>query len=266
MRSTRWSFASPLRCTSPGAGTRERDQSAREDYAPPVGRAGCSGDRIAADRCRRGLRSSANCRRRASPAPGFRRASRRSRRNSSLRKIIDQGHAFFGSISRGLALTVQGRRSSAGASPTAIFSARKVVAHSLPGCATAKACSIPAMPGISPSSGKGRRSASIFGAEGSRTMMLVYDLPATDAIYQRFLGMDGSAYMVGGFGMTALSANYTIVVPIRHPVVRRPAGPPMSAISTLRNAPPGIPSETMLRAPQHACPCEGGGGGRSVPL
>ena len=32
-----------------------------------------------------------------------------------------------------------------------------------------------------------------------RTMMLVYDLPATDAIYQRFVGIDGSAYFVGGF-------------------------------------------------------------------
>ena len=38
-----------------------------------------------------------------------------------------------------------------------------------------------------------------FGADGARTMMLVYDLPATDAIYQRFVGIDGSAYFVGGF-------------------------------------------------------------------
>ena len=35
-------------------------------------------------------------------------------------------------------------------------------------------------------------------------MMLVYNLPATDAIYQRFAGIDGSAYFIGGFGMTAL--------------------------------------------------------------
>ena len=42
------------------------------------------------------------------------------------------------------------------------------------------------------------------GGEGARTMMLVYNLPATDAIYQRFAGIDGSAYFIGGFGMTAL--------------------------------------------------------------
>jgi len=53
------------------------------------------------------------------------------------------------------------------------------------------------------------------GAEGARTMMLVYNLPATDAIYQRFAGIDGSAYFVGGFGMTALASGNIIVVPIR---------------------------------------------------
>ena len=54
-----------------------------------------------------------------------------------------------------------------------------------------------------------------YGAAGSRTMMLVYNLPATDAIYQRFAGIDGSAYLVGGFGMTALGSGDIIVVPIR---------------------------------------------------
>ena len=45
--------------------------------------------------------------------------------------------------------------------------------------------------------------------------MLVYNLPATDAIYQRFAGIDGSAYFIGGFGMTALTANNIVLVPIR---------------------------------------------------
>ena len=46
-----------------------------------------------------------------------------------------------------------------------------------------------------------------FGDDGARTMMLVYGLPATEAIYQRFIGIDGSAYFVGGLGMTALTFN-----------------------------------------------------------
>jgi hypothetical protein len=58
-----------------------------------------------------------------------------------------------------------------------------------------------------------------FGGDGARTMMLVYRLPATQAIYQRFGGISGSAYFVGGFGMTALTANNAnnniVLVPIR---------------------------------------------------
>ena len=53
------------------------------------------------------------------------------------------------------------------------------------------------------------------GGEGARTMMLVYNLPNTGAIYERFGGIDGSAYFIGGFGMTALTANNVILVPIR---------------------------------------------------
>ena len=54
-----------------------------------------------------------------------------------------------------------------------------------------------------------------LGGDGARTMMLVYNLPSTDALYKRFVGIDGSAYFIGGFGMTALTADDMVVVPIR---------------------------------------------------
>jgi hypothetical protein len=46
-------------------------------------------------------------------------------------------------------------------------------------------------------------------------MMLVYNLPATQAIFSRFGGVNGSAYFIGGFGMTALTADNIVLVPIR---------------------------------------------------
>lgn len=58
------------------------------------------------------------------------------------------------------------------------------------------------------------------GGDGDRTMMLVYDLPAVEAIYRRYAGVNGSAYLVGGLGMTVLANTEegrqpVYVVPIR---------------------------------------------------
>lgn len=51
-----------------------------------------------------------------------------------------------------------------------------------------------------------------IGADASQTMMLVYGLPTVDALYQRFPGVAGTAYVVGGVGMTVMSrAGVTIV-------------------------------------------------------
>ena len=55
------------------------------------------------------------------------------------------------------------------------------------------------------------------GADGARTMMLLYNLPRTEAIFDRFGGVAGSAYFVAGLGMTALTSGdgLMVVVPIR---------------------------------------------------
>ena len=65
-----------------------------------------------------------------------------------------------------------------------------------------------------------------FGGDGNRTMMLVYDLPSALAIYRRYVGVNGSAYLVGGLGMTVLANNEApertiYVVPIRSGVGAR---------------------------------------------
>ncbi len=68
----------------------------------------------------------------------------------------------------------------------------------------ATARSIPRMPAICACSGKGPSIGFDAGADGARTMMLVYNLPRPQAIFDRFGGVNGSAYFIGGFGMTAL--------------------------------------------------------------
>ena len=54
-----------------------------------------------------------------------------------------------------------------------------------------------------------------YGADGNRTMMLVYHLPDVDTLYKRYAGVTGSAYAVGGVGVTALTRRGVHLVPIR---------------------------------------------------
>ena len=60
-----------------------------------------------------------------------------------------------------------------------------------------------------------------LGGEGARTMILVYNLPGPDSIIRRFPGVNGSAYIVGGFGMTALTIDGIVLVPIQSGVGAR---------------------------------------------
>ena len=54
-----------------------------------------------------------------------------------------------------------------------------------------------------------------FGAEGSKTMMLVYNLDKPADIISEFSGIGGSAYVVGGVGMTYLGNGRIVIAPIR---------------------------------------------------
>ncbi len=54
-----------------------------------------------------------------------------------------------------------------------------------------------------------------FGASGSRTLFLIYSLKEPDALYRSFSGVDGSAYFVGGVGVTLLKGGDIVMAPIR---------------------------------------------------
>jgi hypothetical protein len=54
-----------------------------------------------------------------------------------------------------------------------------------------------------------------LGGDGSKVMILVYNLNSTQEVFGRFPGIDGSAYVVGGVGMTVMKVGNVIMVPIR---------------------------------------------------
>ena len=60
-----------------------------------------------------------------------------------------------------------------------------------------------------------------YGADGNRTMMLVYNLPDIDSIYKRYFGISGSAYVIGGIGVTVLTNKGVHLVPVRSGVGAR---------------------------------------------
>lgn len=59
------------------------------------------------------------------------------------------------------------------------------------------------------------------GGDGSKVMMLVYNLNQIQDVLGRFVGVDGSAYIVGGFGMTVIKRGNIVMVPIRSGVGAR---------------------------------------------
>ena len=53
------------------------------------------------------------------------------------------------------------------------------------------------------------------GAEGSKTLFLIYRLGTPEQMYASFTGIDGSAYLVGGVGATFVTNGNVIMAPVR---------------------------------------------------
>jgi hypothetical protein len=132
---------------------------------------------------------------------------------SSL-EVVDAGHRFFGTISRGLAQIVEKAGSQFGL-PNGYVLGQEAGGAVVAGLRYGEGILYTKNAGDLRVFWQGPSVGFDFGGDGARTMMLIYNLPATDAIYQRFAGIDGSAYFVGGLGMTALTMNNIVVVPIR---------------------------------------------------
>ena len=132
----------------------------------------------------------------------------------STNELVDSGHRFFGAVSRGLAEAVQeaGRR---WGQPNGYVLGQEASAAFVGGLRYGEGKMYTRNAGDQPVYWQGPSIGFDAGADGDRTMMLVYNLPAVGAIFRRFGGIDGSAYFIGGFGFTALGADNIIVVPIR---------------------------------------------------
>lgn len=135
-------------------------------------------------------------------------------------ELVESGHRFFGSVSRGLALTVReaGRR---WGEPNGYILGQEGSGAFFGGLRYGEGTLYTRRGGQARVFWQGPSIGFDVGGEGARTMMLVYNLHGRDSLRRRFLGIDGSAYVVGGFGMTAVMADEVVIVPIRSGVGAR---------------------------------------------
>jgi hypothetical protein len=132
----------------------------------------------------------------------------------SSNELVANGHRFFGSASRGLAEIVEAATKRWG-KPNGYVLGQEAGGAFIGGLRYGEGVMYTRNAGDLKVFWQGPSLGFDAGADGDRTMMLVYNLPATGAIFRRYGGVDGSAYLVGGFGMTALVNDGVYVVPIR---------------------------------------------------
>ena len=129
-------------------------------------------------------------------------------------EIVVSGHRFFGSISKGLAGLVETAARRWG-SPNGYILGEEAGGAFVGGLRYGEGILYTRHARDERLFWQGPSLGFDAGGDGDRTMMLVYNLPVRHAIFTRFGGVDGSAYFIGGLGMTALAANDVVLVPIR---------------------------------------------------
>jgi hypothetical protein len=132
----------------------------------------------------------------------------------SSREILQTGHGFFGSVSKGLASVVEYAFKQQGR-PNGYILGQDAGGAFVAGLRYGEGVLYTKDAGTHRVYWQGPSIGYDAGAEGSKVMMLVYNLRDPEEIYQRFGGVDGSAYLVGGVGVTFQKSGPVIVAPIR---------------------------------------------------
>ena len=131
-------------------------------------------------------------------------AAARAEGSYSSEEIVTAGHEFFGKISGGLATMVEEIVARYGL-PNGYVIGQEGSGAFVGGLRYGEGLLYTKLDAPKPVYWQGPSLGFDFGGDGNRTMMLVYDLPSSLAIYRRFGGVNGSAYLVGGFSMTLLA-------------------------------------------------------------
>jgi hypothetical protein len=129
-------------------------------------------------------------------------------------EITDTGGKFFGSIAEGLASLVERAVSQFGL-PNGYILGEEGSGAIFVGLRYGEGTLYTRNAGEHPVFWQGPSVGFDLGGDGSKVMMLVYNLQSVQDVYGRYPGVDGSAYVVGGLGMTVMKFGNVVLVPIR---------------------------------------------------
>jgi hypothetical protein len=129
-------------------------------------------------------------------------------------ELVNAGHQFFGATSSGLANVIEKAVEKHGL-PNGYILGEEASGALVAGLRYGEGKLFTKNAGDHPVFWQGPSVGWDFGGDGNRTMMLVYNLTEAQKIYRRFVGVSGSAYFVGGIGMTVLKHGDTVLVPVR---------------------------------------------------
>ncbi len=129
-------------------------------------------------------------------------------------EIRDAGRGFFGTISAGLASVIDHAVQRFGR-PTGYVLGTEGGAAFLAGLRYGEGRLVTKQQGDRRVYWQGPSAGFDFGVAGSQVMFLVYNIEDHQQLFQRFTGIDGSAYLVGGVGITFLKRGKVILAPIR---------------------------------------------------
>jgi hypothetical protein len=132
----------------------------------------------------------------------------------TMEEIIAQGHNFFGSTAGGLATLVEKAFQDHGL-PNGYILGEEASGAFIGGLRFGEGTLFTKNAGEHRLFWQGPSFGFDAGGDGARTMMLIYDLPSVESIYGRFGGVTGTAYLVGGVGMTLLTRDDIKIVPVK---------------------------------------------------
>lgn len=132
----------------------------------------------------------------------------------SKNEIVDAGHNFFGSVSQGLANIIEYAFQEAGR-PNGYVLGEDAGGAFVAGLRYGEGTLHTKDAGTHKVFWQGPSVGYDFGAEGSKTMVLVYNLRDPSEIYNRFGGLQGSAYIIGGVSIQFQKYGDVVLAPIR---------------------------------------------------